>query len=261
MEADEIGEIRYNSFYPGVVVDNKDPLFVGRVKVKVGVLGSEYTTEWAMPSGQFTGPGSGGFFPPPIDAGVTVAFLEGDPEVPIYFGGYWAAPGGTAETPKEFQRTDPTNRGFKTPGGHLIEYDDLAASQGIRHTSKGGFKVHIDDKNKKVFVTTPGGHKFEFDDPAKKLTLSVVGDEAHAVGKNLNETVGANWTINVSGNTKIQSGGQVEVVAGGNCKVTASKIILNGEGSGITTKNSHEGVIDLITGVPVMESPTVFSDV
>lgn len=267
---------QYLSEYAGIVKDNSDPLFLGRVKVQVGALGDEFTTEWAMPSGFMTGANSGTFFPPPVSAKVMVCFLEGDPEVPIYSGGFWSSPGGKPETPEEFRRSPPTNRGFKSPGGHLVEYDDEPNTQGIRITSKGKFKIHIDDKGKKLTLSTPGGQKFVFDDTAKKLDIVVKENETKNVQKDLTHTIGGKWTINVtgdasikctkakiesSGNTEVQAGGDCKITAGGNCKVTASKIELNGSSSGVTTKNSHMGVIDLITGVPVQASPTVFADV
>lgn len=79
----------------------------------------------------------------------------------------------------------------------------------------------------------------------------------------------ANAKIDASGKVDINSGGETNVKAGGDCNVTAggkavvkaSAIELNGASSGITTKNSHQGVIDFITGVPVQPSTTVKSDV
>ena len=44
-------------------------------------------------------------------------------------------------------------------------------------------------------------------------------------------------------------------------KVTCPDVQLNGNSSGITTMNSHMGVIDFITGIPVMPSTTVKGDI
>lgn len=72
-------------------------------------------------------------------------------------------------------------------------------------------------------------------------------------GGDTNLTVGGNCTAKVSGTAKVTAGGKIET--------KAPAIQLNGSVSGITTANSHLGVIDLITGVPVTPSPTVKADV
>jgi len=67
--------------------------------------------------------------------------------------------------------------------------------------------------------------------------------------------------VNTSGDANITAGGDINVTASGNANVKAAQIALNGTSSGITTANSHMGVIDLITGAPVMPSTTTFGDV
>lgn len=89
-----------------------------------------------------------------------------------------------------------------------------------------------------------------------KLTLSI-----QAGSGNLTLTTKGNVTQNITGNVTQTVQGEVDLTSKGETKVTAEKILLNGESSGITTENSHEGVIDLITGVPVEPSTTVFSDI
>jgi hypothetical protein len=89
---------------------------------------------------------------------------------------------------------------------------------------------------------------------------------------NYNVAGKANVSIEPSGDTiidvgpgkstiKISASGNIEVIATTKVKVKAPKVELNGAASGITTANSHMGVVDLITGVPVTPSTTVFSDV
>ncbi|MCX9024625.1 MAG: hypothetical protein OIN85_00850 [Candidatus Methanoperedens sp.] len=75
-------------------------------------------------------------------------------------------------------------------------------------------------------------------------------------------------TLNAQGNINIVAKGDVNVQCT-NAKVNASaqvdvkspKIKLNGTSSGITTANSHQGVVDFITGVPVQPSETTTGDV
>lgn len=146
--------MQYNGLYPGIVADNKDPKRLGRVKARVGILGDAFTSHWLLPAGCVAGPDCGGFYPPPVGAGVVVSFIEGDLENGWYLGGFWAEPGKKNEVPKPFQRTPPTNQGYQSPKGHLLEFDDLPASAGIRLTSKGKRKILLDDAQKRVVVSS-----------------------------------------------------------------------------------------------------------
>ena len=74
--------------YPGIVVDNNDPLTNGRCKIRVnqiyhsGILDSELP--WALPNFGFFGSKVGSFTVPPIGAGVFVSFDHNDIYLPIY---------------------------------------------------------------------------------------------------------------------------------------------------------------------------------
>lgn len=181
----------YHSLYGGIVVSNEDPKKLGRCKLKVGVIGDQFPTEWALPAQMISGVGSGDFRPPPKDAAVFVMFLEGDPEHPVYIGGYFASPGGVSDVPEEFQRNPPTNRGYKSPGGHLIEYDDGDDTKGVRVTTAGKFKINLSDKNKKAVIETPDGNKIELDDENQKLSITAK--------KDMSETVEGDSTVTVKG--------------------------------------------------------------
>lgn len=70
---------RYLGKFRGRVVDNNDPLRIGRITVEVpDVLGDEAST-WALPCLPFTGPEAGQFVVPPPGAGVWVEFEQETP--------------------------------------------------------------------------------------------------------------------------------------------------------------------------------------
>ena len=82
--------------FRGSVVDNADPERLGRVRVLVpDVLGS-VPSSWAMPCVPVAGPQMGVWIVPPVGAGVWVEFEQGDPDYPIWVGGWW---GTSAEVP------------------------------------------------------------------------------------------------------------------------------------------------------------------
>lgn len=127
-------ERRYFGKYRGFVVNNDDPLQLGRLKLTVpSVLGDAVVTGWAMPCVPYGGADKQGFFfIPEVDAGVWVEFEEGDLEFPIWVGTFWAAPGGTTEVPapndqegaETSVQSPPTCKIIKTLAGHTLQFED-----------------------------------------------------------------------------------------------------------------------------------------
>ena len=87
----------YFGKYRGTVVNNVDPLQIGRIIAIVPDVSGLIPKSWAMPCVPVAGPNMGVFTVPPIGAGVWIEFERGDPDYPIWVGGYW---GSAAETPK-----------------------------------------------------------------------------------------------------------------------------------------------------------------
>ena len=72
----------------GVVVDNKDPEGIHRVRARIpGIMAQ---TPWAMPrTGGGGGKDWGGSTVPPVGCNVLVEWLNGNPETPLYSGAPW----------------------------------------------------------------------------------------------------------------------------------------------------------------------------
>lgn len=127
-------EHRYHGKYRGLVIENRDPEQLGRLKVQVpSVLGDQVVTGWALPCVPYGGmAGQGLLAVPDVGAGVWVEFEEGDLEFPIWVGTFWSKPGGKTELPKangpngaETGVPDsPTRRILKTSRGHTIQIED-----------------------------------------------------------------------------------------------------------------------------------------
>jgi uncharacterized protein involved in type VI secretion and phage assembly len=95
--------------YRGTVVTNVDPLRTGRLLVQCpDVLGLGISS-WAMPCLPFGGLQSGMFTYPAIQSGVWLEFEQGDPDYPIWVGGYW---GSAAEVPALAQSAPPGVHAF-----------------------------------------------------------------------------------------------------------------------------------------------------
>lgn len=108
---------QYFGKYRGKVINNVDPQKQGRLQVMCPhVLGPNIA--WAMPCLPFAGMMEGFFMMPTIASNVWVEFEQGDPNRPIWAGGFWdigmAPPNATL----------PTTRTIKTLATELT-LDDL----------------------------------------------------------------------------------------------------------------------------------------
>jgi len=86
---------RFYGKYRGTVVNNIDPLQIARIQVSVPDV-SVIPGTWAMPCMPIAGKQEGVFMVPQIGAGVWVEFEQGNPDYPIWVGGFW---GSAAEVP------------------------------------------------------------------------------------------------------------------------------------------------------------------
>lgn len=82
--------------YRGTVINNIDPLQIGRLLVQVPDIGGLIPSSWAMPCFPIAGKQMGAYMIPQIGAGVWVEFEQGDQDYPIWSGCWY---GSAAEVP------------------------------------------------------------------------------------------------------------------------------------------------------------------
>ena len=82
--------------YRGTVLNNLDPLQLGRVQVQAPDVGGLIPGSWAMPCFPFTGKQMGACMIPEIGTGIWVEFEQGNPDYPIWSGCWY---GLAAEVP------------------------------------------------------------------------------------------------------------------------------------------------------------------
>jgi uncharacterized protein involved in type VI secretion and phage assembly len=87
---------RYYGIYRATVVNNIDPMQLGRITVICPDVGSITPSTWATPCVPLAGKQMGTFMVPQIGAGVWLQFEGGDPDFPVWTGGWW---GIAAEVP------------------------------------------------------------------------------------------------------------------------------------------------------------------
>jgi uncharacterized protein involved in type VI secretion and phage assembly len=82
--------------FRGTVINNIDPMQMGRLMVQVPDVCNVLPSTWAMPCLPFGGIQSGMFVAPAIGSGVWIEFEQGDIDYPVWVGCFW---GSAAEVP------------------------------------------------------------------------------------------------------------------------------------------------------------------
>jgi uncharacterized protein involved in type VI secretion and phage assembly len=94
--ATAIGTQRFYGKYQGLVVNNIDPMQIGRIQVIVPDVSNVMLSSWALPCAPVGGIQHGMFAVPPIGSNVWIEFEHGDADHPIWVGCFW---GTAAEVP------------------------------------------------------------------------------------------------------------------------------------------------------------------
>lgn len=197
----ERAERRFFGKYRGRVVDNEDPLRLGRLRVSVpSVLGPDVVTGWATPCAPYGGTaGQGLLLVPDREAGVWVEFEEGDPEFPIWCGTFWSKPSAGSELPRpnkadgaedDEPQAVPTRKTFKTRKGHTLQFEDADGAEVVllREGVKGHRIVLYADG---ITVTDATGNTIALTKDAvtitakKPLTIDASGQPIRIVGKSI----------------------------------------------------------------------------
>jgi hypothetical protein len=159
---------KYGCYY-GIVEDNKDPLKLGRLKVRTPLMHDQETLPTKdLPWAQYVAPNGGSkdvgfYFIPEIGAQVIVNHIGGSPWYPVWLGCIYAAPGDpetfvsrytppSSVDPEDWDWTDYAS--ITTDYGHKIELEDnvLTRDDGkiahlpfINIETPRGFFIRIDE--------------------------------------------------------------------------------------------------------------------
>ena len=136
---------KYFGKYRGTVLQNIDPEQRARIQVIVPDVGGLLPSSWAMPCVPLAGKAMGTFMVPQIGAGVWVEFEQGDPEYPIWTGGFW---GLAAEVPALALAGNPASPSmvFQTGLQNTLSISDLPGpTGGIMLKSTTGAMIVVND--------------------------------------------------------------------------------------------------------------------
>ncbi|HET6861507.1 MAG TPA: phage baseplate assembly protein V [Pyrinomonadaceae bacterium] len=136
---------KYYGMYRGTVINNIDPMQMARIQVIVPDTGGLTPSTWAMPCVPVAGKQSGTFVVPQIGAGVWIQFENGDPDYPVWTGGWW---GSAAEVPAIALAGNPVSPSIVLQSGlqNMLMISDVPGPTGgiILKTTLGAF-ISIND--------------------------------------------------------------------------------------------------------------------
>jgi hypothetical protein len=167
---------RFYGKYRGLVIENIDPEQIGRVMVQVPDVLGPIPSSWAMPCVPAAGIQAGCFIVPPIGSQVWVEFEQGDPDYPIWTGGFW---GLVAEVPV-FATAPPAippgqNIVLQTSGQNMIIVSDAPptpATGGIVLKSTTGAMIVVNDSG--IYISNGKGAMITMVGPTVDMNIGAL---------------------------------------------------------------------------------------
>jgi uncharacterized protein involved in type VI secretion and phage assembly len=136
---------KYFGKYRGMVINNVDPMQMGRLMVQVPDISGLLPSSWAMPCFPVTGKQMGVWVLPVIGSGVWVEFEQGDPDYPIWTGCF---PGSAADVPALALAGNPASPSIvlQTSLQNCLMISDMAGpAGGILLKTMTGAMISIND--------------------------------------------------------------------------------------------------------------------
>jgi len=140
-----IVEKRYFGKYRGTVVNNVDPMQIGRIQAIVPDVTGIVPSSWAMPCVPVAGINTGVFTVPQLGSGVWIEYEQGDSDRPIWVGGYW---GTAAEVPVLARTVPPAVNGITlqtTLKNGIVVSDVPGPTGGIQIQTTTGAMISVSD--------------------------------------------------------------------------------------------------------------------
>ena len=170
----------------GRVVENADPLGLGRVRVQMmwQEAGSE-KTPWIRLLQPHSGSGKGFYFVPEIGEEVLVGFQGGNAEKPYVIGTQY-----NGKEKSGYANKENNIKAVHTRSGHKLVFTE---DESILITDKSGNEILLDTKGSNITITAPETMTLN----AKNLNINVSQNMTTNVGMNASENVSMNKTTSI----------------------------------------------------------------
>lgn len=210
-------EQRSNRVYDaviGLVVDNKDPEKLARVKIKIPSLNTNETTWWAPLVSLGAGKERGWLFIPEIDDEVVVIFESGEMNKPLVIGALWNG----KDVPADANDGENERRSI---------------------TSREGSKIILDDKEEQIVIEDGGGlgkititkDKIMIEASENDVCVQAPMGELNIVANEFQGEASQNFQIQATAAAKLSSDAKVTIKGGSMLKIHGATTSLNGGAS------------------------------
>jgi uncharacterized protein involved in type VI secretion and phage assembly len=162
---------RFHGKHRGTVVNNVDPMQLGRIQAMVPDVSPSIST-WALPCVPTAGMGCGVFTVPTIGAAVWIEYEHGDPDYPIWTGGFW---GSAAEVPVMSHLVPPGLNGIVIQtqlGNGLVVSDTPGPTGGILIKTTTGAMISVSDVG--ITITNGKGATIALTGPTTDINLGAL---------------------------------------------------------------------------------------
>jgi uncharacterized protein involved in type VI secretion and phage assembly len=186
-----------------IVVDNKDPDGLGRIKLKFPTLPEAPESFWARLASPMAGRERGWVTLPEIDDEVLVSFVRGDFNHAVILGALF---NGVDTPPYANEDGDNNLRVFQSRSGHRLTFDDTDGSERIElilHNEE--IKVIWDSANKRLSVYSGGDIVIEAKNTIsmKCTDFKLEASNSIAVSSGMETTVDAGTNCTINGGTQL----------------------------------------------------------
>ena len=201
------------AFIEALVVDNRDPDKLGRVKLQFPVQPGMPQSTWARVATPMAGRNRGWSTIPEVGDEVLVSFMHGDIQRGVVIGGLH---NGVDSTPYANEDGSNNLRVFQSRSGHRLTFDDKA----------GGERIELVSHNEGIHII--------LDSTTQRLTVFVDGDieisaEEHydIRAEDIHISASGNIDIEASQAVVLDGGSASAVVAGGGITLQAPDVLIN----------------------------------
>ncbi len=167
---------KYYGKYRGLVIDNIDLEQIGRIMVQVPDVLGETPSSWAMPCVPAAGIQSGCFIVPPIGSQVWIEFEQGDPDYPIWTGGFWGIVGDVPALATAPPAIPPgQNIVLQTTGQNMLMVSDAPpspATGGIVLKSISGAMIVVNETG--IYISNGQGATITLVGPTVDINLGAL---------------------------------------------------------------------------------------
>jgi uncharacterized protein involved in type VI secretion and phage assembly len=205
----------------GIVINNKDPEKLGRIKVRIPRISGEEESNWARIVTFMGGKERGAFFLPEVDDEVIVAFEYGDINMPYVIGSLW---NGKDKPPEQNANGKNNIRIIKSRSGHIIKLDDTENNEKIEIVDKTEKnKIIIDTNNNKISINSD--KDIELSAPNGKVIINAMDVEVSSTASTKIKA-SSDMDLKASANVSL-NGAIVDIKASGIMNIKSSLLNLN----------------------------------